>query len=870
MKTKTTLNLILCIAFTCLISESKAQFSFNITPSGPTDICSPGSTLSASVDSPDVNVIYQWYIEDYSQYSSFCNTTPTPIFPSGPYVYIDPWNYPFTGQSCRVYCQAYDAGGNFNYSNALNLRIAGDPIPVCVTTYNNNCGYAVLQPPVNLWYGYTTWYLNGVQVSISATSNFYNATQSGNYYCRIQTNCGYSYSDTFYVNINPLPVPTAAANGPVTFCPGGSVTLNGTTTGATSYLWFKNTASTGINTPTFVANATGSYYVVVTDANGCQGASNTIAVTVLSGQTITVSDTALCTGDTATLTSSNAATYQWKKNGVNISGATSQVYKATTSGTYKVTVTGSTCTGTAPPVNVKFYVLANATVTLSGSPVLCFGEGVLMSVPAPAGAYTYQWKRNGLDINGATDPYYFTTVAGNFKAVVTNPGGCSKTSANVSITKPAGTLPTKTITLQPNAATGKDAMITGYLPSGNANFGTDPEFKAGAWTIGGVPFSERSLIDFDLSQLPAGAAITNAQLSLYYNPASNSYGHSHYGANAAYIKRITAAWSENTVTWNNQPPTATTHQLLLPQSISPTQDYTNMNVTDLLNDVYHNPATGYGLLLQLQQETIYKGLLFSSSDHPDSTKHPKLVITFVAANIAAAGATTICTGDSVKLSTNAGTYSYQWYKGGVMIAGATSSSYYAKATGNYTVKLTNGNGCTASSSILFIKVNLLPAAAITASGATTFCAGDSVVLTANAGATLTYQWKKNNANISGATSKNYSAKTTGIFKVVVTNINGCTKLSNTIAVNVPCRIGETAGEISVFPNPANSNFTLHLDIYESVDLAIIDITGKRIQEFKNINSNDDFIFGDELTTGIYFLEVSSPSFNKTIKLVKTE
>ena len=53
-------------------------------------------------------------------------------------------------------------------------------------------------------------------------------------------------------------------------------------------------------------------------------------------------------------------------------------------------------------------------------------------------------------------------------------------------------------------------------------------------------------------------------------------------------------------------------------------------------------------------------------------------------------------------------YKYQWYKDGVLIDGAKSSSLYAKTYGTYTLKVTTGAGTTKSSSIdlASLKINL--------------------------------------------------------------------------------------------------------------------------------------------------------------------
>src|SRR4051812_41669867 len=73
---------------------------------------------------------------------------------------------------------------------------------------------------------------------------------------------------------------------------------------------------------------------------------------------------------------------------------------------------------------------------------------------------------------------------------------------------------------------------------------------------------------------------------------------------------------------------------------------------------------------------------------------------------------------------------------------------------------------------------------ISAGGPTTFCKGNFVVLTATNGAGYAWQWKKNNVNISGATSPTYSAYFSGTYTVSVNTSGGCTSVSNSIVVSV--------------------------------------------------------------------------------------
>jgi len=154
--------------------------------------------------------------------------------------------------------------------------------------------------------------------------------------------------------------------------------------------------------------------------------------------------------------------------------------------------------------------------------------------------------------------------------------------------------------------------------------------------------------------------------------------------------------------------------------------------------------------------------------------------------ITPAGATSFCQGGNVVLNANTGTgLSYQWYNGSSAISGQTSASYTASATGSYTVKVTNASGCSATSTAQTVTVNALPTAAITATGATSFCQGGSVVLNANTGTGLSYQWYNGTSAISGQTSASYTASASGSYSVKVTNTSACsaTSTAQTVTVN---------------------------------------------------------------------------------------
>ncbi|MCC6542422.1 MAG: T9SS type A sorting domain-containing protein, partial [Flavobacteriales bacterium] len=116
------------------------------------------------------------------------------------------------------------------------------------------------------------------------------------------------------------------------------------------------------------------------------------------------------------------------------------------------------------------------------------------------------------------------------------------------------------------------------------------------------------------------------------------------------------------------------------------------------------------------------------------------------------------------------------------INGATNYAYTAFWNGNMTVTVSNGS-CTVTSAPVAIQVGTAPAATITASGATSFCSGGSVVLSGNTGNGYTYSWQRNGSTISGASASSYTATTAGNYTRTVTN-NGCSATSSPITVSV--------------------------------------------------------------------------------------
>ncbi len=197
------------------------------------------------------------------------------------------------------------------------------------------------------------------------------------------------------------------------------------------------------------------------------------------------------------------------------------------------------------------------------------------------------------------------------------------------------------------------------------------------------------------------------------------------------------------------------------------------------------------------------------------------------ATITPSGSTAICPSSSVALNANAGAgYTYQWLSGGSAIAGATNITYTASAAGNYSVIVTNPQSCHATSAVTVVTISSTPPALITPAGPTTFCAGNNVILNANAGAGFTYQWLLGGTAIAGATNIAYTATLAGNYAVVVTNAAGCSTTSGITVITVNAVPAAITGVLTLCAGSTTSlNDATPAGTWSSSNIAVATVSG---------------------------------------------
>lgn len=228
-----------------------------------------------------------------------------------------------------------------------------------------------------------------------------------------------------------------------------------------------------------------------------------------------------------------------------------------------------------------------------------------------------------------------------------------------------------------------------------------------------------------------------------------------------------------------------------------------------------------------------------------------IVNTTVSPSIVPSGATEFCEGESVSLSVVPGPYnSILWS------SGSTTPSIVVTESGNYSVTVIDANGCLDSTltgnSVDVTVWNPTPIADQLM---------DSVVVLNTPFSS--YQWFYNGSAIPGATNYFHLPNSNGIYYCEVTDENGCVAESNFIEFNFTGITDvEKLYDVSVYPNPTESNVTVDITFNRSLDASIevTDITGRQIIApimFNDVSERVQTFDFSALSSGLYYVQIKT-------------
>jgi hypothetical protein len=488
-----------------------------------------------------------------------------------------------------------------------------------------------------------------------------------------------------------------------------------------------------------------------------------------------------------------APTYQWKKTGANISGATNASYTIASTvtgdtGSYTVAVTNASgsVTSSAATLTVNAGTSAPTITTQPASTTATVGASASFTVVANGNpAPTYQWLKNGAAISGATNATYTiaSTVTGDVATYTV-----TVTNSVSSVTSSAATLVLYTapvITSQPTSLTvnaGASATFTVVATGAPV-----PTYQ---WYKNGVAISGATNASYtDASALAADAGsytvvVTNSVSSVTSSAATltvNSATAPAISTQPSSLTVITGASATFTVVASGNPaPTyqwkkgatnitgATNASYTIAAAASTDAASYTVVVTNTAGSVTSSAAT-LTVNAALTAPTI-------TTQPTSQTVAPGATVTFTVA----------ATGNPVP--------TYQWKKGATNVTGATSASFTISNVAptdaaSYTVVVTNSQGTVTSSTAVLTVISSAPVITTQPTDMTVATgAAATFTVAATGNPAPTYQWQKGGVNISGATNSTYVINPTvigsaGSFAVVITNAGG-TVTSTTVTLRV--------------------------------------------------------------------------------------
>lgn len=666
------------------------------------------------------------------------------------------------------------------YTASLTIKDAQG----CLDTHTENIVVTDFAKPAVTASGPTT-FCRGSSVTLSlAPGNRYYWNNSvttaanevnnrGAYYAWVteaSTGCS-GFSDTVNVSVNTPPrAYISNITGKTEYCEQQQLNLRALANRNVTFQWYQNNSTLQTGNSIFYwsayQNNSGTYQVVLTDANGCKDTSKALNIMVHpkpAMPTITQSPTGtVCAGNPLTLSVSGTDIFNWS-NGAT--GNSTQVYQR---GYYQVLATNNFGCTNSNYTNADIKPLPDFTYFPTGCYQICESDNI--TVTAPAGLTSYAWS------NGATTQSITLTTSGDYSLSATTTSGCSQGSQSFHV----------------------DVFDAGNIQLGSDTFicqGQNILLDAGAYT------------SFLWQSGSTAQTFTVTDTGTYHVQVTNSAGCTsgdtiHIASFGSFINlgNDTTLCAGSTLLLN---PGVYNSYLWQDNSTNPTFTVTDsglyiIQVTTTggctAKDSIHVSTQGNFVNLG-NDTTICRGqsLILSAGNYSsyqwqDNSTTPTYTVTdsglyFVHVTslqgchaldsihvavqyltVRLGNDTTLCTGQSMVL--NAGLFdNYLWQNN------STNATFTAAAAGTYYVQVANSTGCTASDTIQITTAG----SQLNLGNDTEICSADSLIL--NAGIFDSYQWQD------GSASPTFTVHNTGTYWVYAVTSSGC-QARDTIQVTV--------------------------------------------------------------------------------------
>ena len=528
----------------------------------------------------------------------------------------------------------------------------------------------------------------------------------------------------------------------------GSATV--TPTGGTApytYLW---THDGGTNATALGLNA-GTYFVNITDANNCT-ISEQVIITEPAALAVTTSSVNVsCNGGsngaaTVTLTGGTPPySYSWN-NGIT---ATTHTVDNLPAGTYTVTATdANNCS-----VSASFIITQPAalTATLSKTDVSCNGGSngsATVNVSGGTGTYTYLWNT----IPAQTTATATGLTAGTYTVTVEDTNNCS-ISHIITIAQPDAMVVTTSATAATcNGASDGSATVTITNGSGNYTYSWTTTPVQTTATASGLSTGNYTVTITDtVKGCTATADVTISQPAAILITADSTNVSCHGGSNGTATLTVSGGTAPYTYSWE-----------------------ANNSIT----------ATASGLAAGNYTVTVTddRGCI---KTHTVTITQPDML------NIMVDNQTNVsCKGTATGTVTVAATggmapYTYLWNNGAALPA------VNELTAGDYSVTITDANGCIKTRTVTITEPDTLTATATAVAHVTCNDGNNGSATVHVTGGTIPYSYSWN--TIPAQTTATATGLMAGTHTVTVADANGCT-VTQSVIITAPAALNITASQ----------------------------------------------------------------------------
>jgi hypothetical protein len=518
--------------------------------------------------------------------------------------------------------------------------------------------------------------------------------------------------------------------------------------------------------------------------------------------TITGKDN-ICAGTSVTYTATTTvvgATYQWKKNNINVGTASTYTTIPVNGDQIQcvITVPGGSCyttaTATSNTITVTISAPITPTISISGNNTVCSGTPTTYTATTNITGGTLQWAVNGNNVGTNSTTFIYTPSNGDVVAckIIPPSTGCyssaSVTSTPINVTVTAPVLPTISIS----------ATNTTICANTSVTFNITTNVTGGTyqWNKNSSPIPGATASTYNTTTLANGDIIT-CTITI---PAGGCFTASTATSNDITMTVNTNITSTLTISGNTTPCIgANTTYTANTNMAGGTYQWkvNNINVGTNSSTYAYVPVTGdvVTCVVTAASGTCYVPATRTSNAltiNPQSAVTPTATVN---------GSNNICAGSngSYFVSTNVIGGTYQWKVNNIN-AGTNSPNYnYVPVNGDViTCTVTvPGTGCYSAPNVtsagFTVTVNnpALPTISIS-TPSTTVCSGVLTTYSSTSNVTGgTYQWRVNGINALGAVNPAFSYFPSNgdvVTCLVTIPVGGCflasSSLSNPITMTV--------------------------------------------------------------------------------------